>query len=73
MDKNDIVLKFKELARKNLLSQEEKYGRKQKYKGQYCCSDQEVDTFIKVFQKILDEPENMDYDSFLTLFEERGG
>ena len=62
LDKKEITLIFKEFARKNLLSQEEKYGRKQKYKGQYCCSEEEV------FDNLLDEKAQMDYDFFLNLF-----
>jgi len=68
LDKKEITLIFKEFARKNLLSQEEKYGRKQKYKGQYCCSEEEVESFVKIFDKLLDEKAQMDYDFFLNLF-----
>jgi hypothetical protein len=74
MKTEEIISIFKEMAREEFSGQEEKYKRKRKYKGHYCCSDDEVSELISHFETLMDEPKNLNYSQFQKLFniEEHG-
>ena len=58
------------MARKVFNDQDEKYKRKRKYQGFYCCSDEEVEGFLKIFERLIAERERVDYDFFIKSFVE---
>ena len=71
INKEEIHSIFKEMARKIFNEQEEKYSRKKKYKEQYYCSDDEVETLMGIFESLISNPENIDRDYFINLFKIR--
>ena len=68
MKTEEIISIFKEMAREEFSGQEEKYKRKRKYKGHYCCSDDEVSELISYFEALMEDPENLEYSRFEELF-----
>ncbi|MHA1490927.1 MAG: hypothetical protein ACTSRI_14935 [Promethearchaeota archaeon] len=71
MNKEEINSIFKEMARKIFNEQEEKYSRKKKYKEQYYCSDDEVDSLNRIFESLISNPEGIDRDYLVNLFKIR--
>ena len=69
MDNEKIYPIFNDNARILFSKQEEMFKRKRKYKEQYCCSEQEVESFLSIFKSVLENKETMDIDKFKTLFE----
>lgn len=68
METEEIISIFKEMAREEFSGQDEKYSRKRKYKGHYCCSDDEVSELISHFETLMDDPTNLEYNKFIQLF-----
>ncbi|MGV9174049.1 MAG: hypothetical protein ACOC44_18885 [Promethearchaeia archaeon] len=69
MKTEEIISIFKEMARNEFSGQEEKYKRKRKYKGHYCCTDDEVSELVGHFETLMGEVENLDYKEFKRLFD----
>jgi hypothetical protein len=70
MDIEEISLIYKEKAKEVFNKQEDKYSRRRKYTGFYCCSEDEVERFEEIFQELLENKEEVDYEYFSNLFEE---
>lgn len=73
MEKDEITSIFNEIARDLYSTQEEKHRKKQLYDMDvYCCSQSEVESFIAMFEEMLDNEENMDRDLFTKIFSGEG-
>ena len=70
MESDEITAIFNDMARKKFNEQDEKLNRVRKYKAQRFCSDEEVETFISIFNTLFAERESVDYDYFVGQFKE---
>ncbi len=72
MDNKEISLIFNEKAKEVFNSQEEKYSRRRKYTGLYCCSEDEVIGLEKTFAELLEIKEDITYQKFSEIITKEG-
>lgn len=70
MNIREINLIFKEKTKEVFNKQEDKYSRRRKYVGLYCCSEDEVERLENIFQQLLENKKEVDYEYFQKLIKE---